>query len=245
MRKIFIDCGAHRGESIAAFCDHYPDSEEYEIFSFEPSKSEIINSCMKDSISENAKRAKEITFFNKAVWIENCGRTFYDRAILDQTQSESSTLIPDMVTLIDPETNEKKTIGMPMTVECVDLGMWIKENFNEDDHIILKLDIEGSEYDILEKMATDGSIEYVNKLFCELHGAKCGKTYYETLKLMSLMWSKGHKVYHWAANSLGEYLKETEEGRGFYTEDVLKREYQHWASKGWQRVINGQVVREV
>jgi len=245
MRKIFIDCGAHRGESITAFCDHHSDSKEYEVFSFEPSQSQMIKSCIKESISQNVNRTKEITFFNKAVWIENCENTFYDRALLDHSQSESSTLIPDMVTLIDPATSEKKTIGLPVTVECVDLGMWIKANFSEEDHIILKLDVEGAEYDILYKMATDGSIEYVNKLFCEVHGSKCGKTYYETLKLMSTMWSKGHKIYHWAANSLGEYLKETREGRGFYTDDIIKKEYENWAKKGWKRIINGQAVKEV
>jgi FkbM family methyltransferase len=245
MRKIFIDGGAHRGESITAFCDYYSDSEEYEIFSFEPSQSQMVKSCIKESISQNIKRAKEITFFNKALWTKDCGKIFYDRAIFDQSQSESSTLIPTMVTITDPETNETKIIGAPLTVDCIDLGSWIKENFNKEDHIILKIDIEGAEYDILHKMATDGSIEYVNKLFCEIHGSKCGKTYYETLKLISVMWNKGHKIYQWAATSLEQYLEQSASGGGFYTDEIIKEEYKRWADKGYRRIINGQAVREV
>ena len=31
MRKVFLDCGAHMGETIAAFCNNFVDSNEYEI----------------------------------------------------------------------------------------------------------------------------------------------------------------------------------------------------------------------
>ncbi len=33
---------------------------------------------------------------------------------------------------------EKKIIGMPVTVECVDLGMWVRANFNESSLLIFK-----------------------------------------------------------------------------------------------------------
>ena len=39
MRKVFIDGGANVGQSIEAFCNHYPNAEEFEIHSFEASQS--------------------------------------------------------------------------------------------------------------------------------------------------------------------------------------------------------------
>ena len=47
-------------------------------------------------------------------------------------------------------------------VQCVDLSEFIKNNFAKEDNIIIKMDIEGSEYDTLEKMIDDGTIEYIN-----------------------------------------------------------------------------------
>jgi hypothetical protein len=38
----------------------------------------------------------------------------------------------------------------------------------------LKLDIEGAEYDILEKMVADGTIKRIDELFIEFHWDKCG-----------------------------------------------------------------------
>ena len=60
----------------------------------------------------------------------------------------------------------------PDIVECVAFSKWIKDNCNESDNIILKMDIEGSEYDIIEKMIKEGTIKYINKLFIEWHNTK-------------------------------------------------------------------------
>ncbi len=36
IKKVFIDGGAHIGESVDLFFELYPDAKEYEIHSFEP-----------------------------------------------------------------------------------------------------------------------------------------------------------------------------------------------------------------
>ena len=54
-------------------------------------------------------------------------------------------------------------------VESLDLSQWIVDNFSKDDYIVLKMDIEGSEYEILPKMIKDGSINYINAAFIEWH----------------------------------------------------------------------------
>ena len=43
------------------------------------------------------------------------------------------------------------------------------DNFSKDDFIVCKMDIEGAENDVLEKMISDGSIEYINILYLEPH----------------------------------------------------------------------------
>ena len=54
-------------------------------------------------------------------------------------------------------------------VESFDLSQWIINNFSADDFIVLKMDIEGSEYEVLPKMIKDGSINYINHAFIEWH----------------------------------------------------------------------------
>ena len=54
-------------------------------------------------------------------------------------------------------------------VEAIDLSDFIKNNFSKEDFIILKLDIEGSEFDVLQKMITDETLEYIKKIYVEWH----------------------------------------------------------------------------
>jgi len=45
----------------------------------------------------------------------------------------------------------------------------VKDNFRKVDEVILKIDIEGSEYDVFTKMLRDGTFELVDKLYGEFH----------------------------------------------------------------------------
>lgn len=59
-------------------------------------------------------------------------------------------------------------------VETVDFSKFLKDNFSREDRIVLKVDIEGLEYDLLEKMLAEGTVSYVERLFCEWHKEKAG-----------------------------------------------------------------------
>ncbi len=72
MRKVFIDAGANVGQSIEAFCNHYPNAEEFEIHSFEPSQ-DLTNilkplNAMADKLRS---KVKNIEVYNKAIWTHN------------------------------------------------------------------------------------------------------------------------------------------------------------------------------
>jgi FkbM family methyltransferase len=54
-------------------------------------------------------------------------------------------------------------------VTKIDLSEWIGQNLREDDQTILKMDIEGAEYDTLEKIISDGRIKFIKKLYIEWH----------------------------------------------------------------------------
>lgn len=149
-RYIFIDGGAHRGESIATFVqsDLYKQ-HAWEMFAFEANPNLI----------PHIPKMPNLTVLGKAIWIHGRGVEFY----LGENTLGSSII------------KNKKSGGLskiPTKVESVDFGPWLKANFALDDYILVKLDIEGAEYDVLDKMLAEGDIKYVDELLVEFHNRK-------------------------------------------------------------------------
>ncbi|MBL7132263.1 MAG: FkbM family methyltransferase [Candidatus Omnitrophica bacterium] len=147
-RYIFIDGGAHKGETIYEFeRSNLYSKHRWEIFSFEANPYLI----------SYIPKKKNVTVLNKAMWIDNKGLDFYFGV---------STLAGNVV-----ENKQTDTTKKSIKVDSVDFGQWLKENFKQEDIIFVKLDIEGAEYPILDKMLKDESIEYVDKLYVEFHSS--------------------------------------------------------------------------
>jgi FkbM family methyltransferase len=92
---------------------------------------------------------------------------------LDREDGDGSTLFKEKLTAknggygsLDKE--------HPIRVKPIDLSEWVLQNTSPSDYLILKLDVEGAEYDILEKMFRDGSIERLAHLFVEWHWNRVG-----------------------------------------------------------------------
>lgn len=152
--KIFIDAGAHNGCSVRKFREETDVDIEYDIYSFE------VDPRYKDSFKDIPKH----TFINKAVWIYDGKAQFY----------RSGAKMHDGGTLIKNKKSGKLDKNNPIKVDTIDLSMWVKENFAKDDYIVLKLDIEGAEYEVLKKMIEDKTIDYINELWIEWHWKKIG-----------------------------------------------------------------------
>lgn len=172
MRKIFLDCGAHDGCSVKMFTDLYPDYDEYEIYSFE---------CDDKRFSQLVNKGRQLNLSNfhpikKAIWI-NDGKKIFDGWQFKNT------------------TNDNDNQG----VDTLDLSQFIINNFSEDDYIILKIDIEGAEYKVIDKMNSDGSLKYISKIYGELHGPKKGYTIEDNNTLLNQIWSHNLKLLNWDA----------------------------------------------
>ncbi|KKL74770.1 hypothetical protein LCGC14_2061570 [marine sediment metagenome] len=150
MRKIFIDCGGHCGCSIKKFIKGHSG---FECFTFEPNP-------------ELAKYYEKLptTLIAKAVWSDDGTTQFY---LGGHWGHESSSLYAE-------KSNVNKDVYA--IVEQINLGQWIKDNFNKDDFIVLKFGVEGAEYEVLDSMLKDGSLDYTNELYGEEHFKKHGST---------------------------------------------------------------------
>lgn len=154
-RKYIIDCGGWQGDSVNKLRKKYDPKGNHICHTFEPN----------DYFIPYYSKFKNHVLHTKAVWI-------YDGEIDFHLQKEhaakkhvgSSIFGRD----IKPNVREES-----IKVQCIDFSKWILDTFNINDYIILKLDIEGAEYKVLEKMLDDGSMNYINELYVELHRKKC------------------------------------------------------------------------
>lgn len=161
MRKIFIDCGYNEGQTTKQF--RRTLGSDFEYFSFEA------NPYLYESFKDTNPFSK---LENKAVWVENTILPFYvvtvDRHGNKSTRTGASTLI---------ESKSEWNMGIHkeqeiVNVEAIDFSEFIQTNFQSDDFIVVKLDVEGAEYDILQKLIDTGVINYVNELYVEFHDTK-------------------------------------------------------------------------
>ena len=146
-RNIFIDAGADSGAVYSAFhaISSYLPGYSWEIIAIEANPT-TINSMPK---------FPNLTILNKAIWTEDGTILFY----LNKRNNAASSLF------------EKNAEDEPyqVTVESIDFSQWMKKNFTTEDYIILNMDIEEAEYAVLEKMLSDDTAKYIDRLYVEFN----------------------------------------------------------------------------
>lgn len=150
-KKVFIDAGANKGQSIDHFINIIPDWKEYEIHLFEPdSRCSIYLSKYKD--------IPNIQLHKQAVWTHNGTVKLY----LAGSPTGNSVV------------HEKVNVNINKYVEiaCTDLSSFITEKYLPEDYIIVKIDIEGGEYEVLEHLLHTKAVTYIDELFVEFHKDK-------------------------------------------------------------------------
>jgi FkbM family methyltransferase len=152
-----VDCGSNTCKVLA---DRIECGLEAEFFAFEP-QPELV-SCVDEVRSRYP--GTPIRFFDKAVWVHDGTMSFYLATEWGPNHRGGSTLLAGHV-----KNAAKVDYSRPLTVGCIDFSRWIRRNFSRRDHLVVKMDIEGAEYPVLEKMVADGTIDYLDELIVEFH----------------------------------------------------------------------------
>ncbi len=155
------------------FCHEAVNEEEY---NRDP---EWKKAC--DAVTERYEKGEALDFidFNLPATGGSCVKEMHDQ--LNRPVDHAKKLC-------FPETGE---------VEAIDFSKWVLSNFEKEDYIILKMDIEGSEYKVLPKMIDDGSIEYINTLIIEWHDWILPQFKDMTRSLSSKINSSGVTIQGW------------------------------------------------
>ena len=172
MRKTFIDCGVREGDGIAAFLgdknvnfgSYYDclrersDQNEFELIGVVSPDFKCLNDTIRRFENHN------FTLLEKLVWI-------YDgQADFDSDGESCDCRIFEISKIEGKEPwrhpNQNATIK---PLECIDFSEFLINNFTSKDYIIVKLDIEGAEYDVLKKLIDSGVISLIEELYVEYH----------------------------------------------------------------------------
>src|SRR3990172_936415 len=168
-KSVYIDLGSHFGETVQRFVASRFWHPDFEIHAFEP------NPLFTAHDFRNYPRG--VMLHRKAAWVHD-GRVelFVNRDRPKNTEGSS---------VCRGKTTGNLDYDRPDIVPCVDFDKWITSSFAPDDHIVVKSNIEGSEYAVFGTMCDNGSIQYLTKLYLKRHWRKIGMEWEEDRQFLA------------------------------------------------------------
>ncbi|XP_078682182.1 uncharacterized protein LOC144916733 [Branchiostoma floridae x Branchiostoma belcheri] len=196
-RKILLDCGANVASTVQLFRETYPDGKNYFIHSFELDKrlapyfSSYSNHELHCPVAVAGNNGLT-TAYTESSWKPDKGNV----SGKDMQWGGGA---------IYPKDSEKQSemhgrrFSERNVIPKIDISTWIQQNTDIDDYVILKLDVEGAEYEIIDKMLKEGTFKWVDKLYGEFHpwAPVPGWSYERKLELRETMKHHGVTLVDW------------------------------------------------
>ena len=74
--------------------------------------------------------------------------------------------------IIKAYTNSNVNYNKPVKIKSLDFSKWLKKNIKKTDYVVVKMNIEGSEYLVLEKLIKEKTIKLISQLYLYFHSSK-------------------------------------------------------------------------
>lgn len=118
-------------------------------------------------LKEKYKNNSDVIVYKKAIWTENCEMDFYDCTEEDTdflTYSQGNSLIKNTLSDGYKHTSKEK-------VQACDFIEFLNNNFISKNLslYLIKLDIEGAEFEVLEQIIANNYHKHINKILVETH----------------------------------------------------------------------------
>jgi FkbM family methyltransferase len=174
-RYVFIDLGANKGDSVSAFLGidntgiKFPmlldqkqiDRVKWDIFIFEANP--VFDQTLIHLKKQIESRHNVYLYNSTASWIYDGFIEFYLDTVNKKDNYYGSSLKKDHPDVIKSGKNKVK-------IPCVDVAKLIKRrNYTKEDFIIVKIDIEGSEYELLLHFIRENILDLIDLMPIEYH----------------------------------------------------------------------------
>lgn len=170
--EYIVDAGAYTGISTVYFAEKYPDAT---IIAIEPDKNNFM------LLKENTKNFKKVKCINNALWFKTETVEMTDRDV-----GHWGFTMRNFKTKGNGKSSEIKSVNIP----------WIMKNYDIDYIDLLKVDIEGSEKEVLEN--SSDWINNVGVIAVELHdriNKGCKHAFYNATGSFEYKLKKGENVF--------------------------------------------------
>lgn len=173
MKKIFIDCGTHLFQGLCEFVQKYNIDESWECYSFEA------NPITFKLSQDNYKTLTEswnlnIKHYNKAIYTKNtklkvnCSKDEWGENAFDYISAGSNVLLdaPDFDSISKAPFNYKEE---DIEVDAIDFCEFLKSICKKEDFVVVKMDIEGSEFYVLTEIIEQNLFHLIDDMSVEFH----------------------------------------------------------------------------
>jgi FkbM family methyltransferase len=192
----FIDCGANIGSAVKWAINKYK-KRLIKIDAFEPESINYSKLLATARDHQNPRDFSNIMIHKKAVWIKNEVRSFNVQhwgtrtgsSLMDDKEQiiKAGQYVPQFYMGIPVAYGTKISeywasrenryatgdltsmggTGVKMYVQCIDLSDWIFNNLNRENYNVLKIDIEGAEFEVIDHLLNTGAHEYIDEWLVE------------------------------------------------------------------------------
>lgn len=198
-RYVYVDLGSRSyGSSIGSwFRKQYPkQNHTFEVFAIEADP----------TFHPDYATRKGVTLLPYAAWVKNDTLSFEING--DPGKEDEAKASGRGMGRIRP-TAGKKMSGKVRRVQAFDFAEWLKQTVSEQDYVVMKMDVEGTEFDLIPRLFDTGAICLVDEVFLECHynrwqkccpgerSPKYQNTYEECLELFSSLRESGVLVHQW------------------------------------------------
>lgn len=206
MKKVFLDCGTNLGQGLLQFIDKKIVNETFDIHCFEPNPYAM--NYTKHRLSQEKFKDYSFTFNDVAIWTEKCRKkltieSFEGEYICQHTgehlghdlKAGGATNIMESE-WSKPHYIQDSDLDMSLEIDCINFSEYLKNNFQDDDYIICKMDIEGAEYEVLGKLIDDNTIDLIDEIYVEWHNHLL-KSEYNTQMFIDEIRNRNIKIESW------------------------------------------------
>lgn len=161
MKKILLDLGSHKLEGLTKLIKNNQIDDDYHVYCYEANPFVY---------KESLKKKSEFLF--KCIEISNLAVSDFNGNVflnLDESkESQGCNILKDPPR--EDVTWKTKYYWTKMEIECISIER-ILENINikSNDEIVIKCDIEGSEFEVLKMLLSSKYVENVKKIYVEWH----------------------------------------------------------------------------
>lgn len=198
-RYVYVDVGARSyGSSIGSwFKKQYPkQNKTFDVYAIEADKHFHQEYVMK----------KGVTLLPYAAWVRNESLVF---EINNDPGDKKTEKVGRGMGRIQPLDSQGGGGGGVDTIQGFDFAEWLKNTVTMNDFVVMKMDVEGTEFDLIPRLFETGAICLVDEIFLECHynrwqrccpgqrSPKYEKTYDQCLQLFNSLRQSGVLVHQW------------------------------------------------